>query len=188
MSNLKKSCSNDSNTKKSSLGTNRIVLPSISSKNELKDSGFSVSPSTSSATDKKPTYLENFTEKDIQDDKADKRCKFLMNKLNELTLNKNDKNKKLQPLEKNVSPRPSSSSSVKSNSSIKNNQKHSPKINRLNGAKSSKSNDISDDDNDESENEGTEIKAPNELLEEVIFLLQINRSLSFKFYYIGKGI
>ena len=168
MSNLKKSFSNDSNTKKSSLSTNKLsVLPSISSKNELKASGIS----TSSATDKKPTYLENFTEKDIQDDKADKRCKYLMNKLNELTLNKNDKTKKLQPLEKNVSPRPSSSSSVKSNSSIKNDQKHSPKINnRLNGAKSSKSNDISDDDNDESDNEDTKIKAPNELLEEVNFL------------------
>ena len=135
------------------------------------------------------SYLEGFTEEDIQNDKVKQRYELLMNKLESLTtepkvLKNNSASASPLPSSKKVLPKiqkiketdeskPKSSildhTKTSQLNSIENNSKHSNENSSLSSKKVASNVQKSSDDESDDENVApvNPIKAPNELLEEV---------------------
>jgi hypothetical protein len=149
---------------------------------------------TSDEKSNKKSYLENFSEEDIQKDKVKQRYEMLMSKLEDLTVEQ--KKSKVNKNLNGTSPLPSTSSKKVLPKIPKKDESTDSKLNAIKETKGSQSNSLNvnklsqhtqnpisqsfahlnnSDDDDESEDDApiNPIKAPNELLEEVNFFQQI---------------
>ena len=128
------------------------------------------------AKSEKKSYLDN-TENDIEKDKETQRYNILMKKLNEVSLEK-DKSKQspattsksLNPIAKksSLNSHPEVLKSPKSTESQAKNGNQA--VTKQNGSNQNKNEESESDDDDENDR-AVAVKAPNELLEEVILIL-----------------
>ena len=129
------------------------------------------------AKSEKKSYLDN-TENDIEKDKETQRYNILMKKLNEVSLEKDKSkskqspaatSKSLNPIVKKSSLVNSHPDALKSPKSTESQAKNGNQaVTKQNGSNQNK-NEESESDNDENDR-AVAVKAPNELLEEVIFI------------------
>jgi hypothetical protein len=127
----------------------------------------------------KKSYLDNVTENDIEKDKEAQRYNILMKKLNQVSLEK-EKSKSKQSTaaatSKTLNPLSTKSSlnshpeAMKSPKSTESQAKNDNYVESKQNGSSQNKNEQSDSDDDEDDDRAAAIKAPNELLEEVIYI------------------